>query len=53
MFHNKLYLYYDTNHKVDEEDKNFYLDHKVLRSLGLDQADIYGSTNFDTTKLAI
>jgi hypothetical protein len=34
----ELCLYHGTNDKVDEEDKTFYLDHKVLRSLGLAQA---------------
>jgi hypothetical protein len=34
----ELYLYHGTNHKVDEEGKTFYLDHKVLRRLGSAQA---------------
>jgi hypothetical protein len=53
MFHKKLYLYHGTNHQVDEENGTFYLDHKVLRSLGLDQVEMHGNTNFDTSKLAI
>jgi hypothetical protein len=46
-------LYHGTNHRVDEEKETLYLDHKVLRSLRLDQAKVHGSTNFDTSKLAI
>jgi hypothetical protein len=42
-----------TNYKVDEEDITLYSNHKVLKSLGLYQAKIYGSTNFDTSKLAV
>jgi hypothetical protein len=53
MFHKKLYLYHGTNHKVDEEDRTFYLDHRVPKNLGSNQIDIHGSTNFDTSKLVI
>jgi hypothetical protein len=28
-------------HKVDEEDKTFYLDHRMSKSLGSDQVNIY------------
>jgi hypothetical protein len=49
----KLCLYYGTNHKVDEENKTFYLNHKVLRSLGSVQAKIHKNTNFDSSKLTI
>jgi hypothetical protein len=52
MIHQELCLYHGTNHKVDEEDKTLYLDHKVSKSLGSDKVEIYGSTNFDTSKLA-
>jgi hypothetical protein len=46
-------FYHGTTHKVDEEDKTFYLDHKVSRSLGSYQVEIHRSTNFDTSKVAI
>jgi hypothetical protein len=49
MFYQELCLYHGTNHKADEEDITHYLDHRMLRSLGLNQAEIYGSTNFVTT----
>jgi hypothetical protein len=51
MFHKKICLYHGTNHKVDEQDKTFYLDHIMSRSLGLDQTKIHRSANFDTSKL--
>jgi hypothetical protein len=53
MFHQKLYIYHGTNHQVDEENKTLYINHKLLRSLGLDQVKVHGSTNFNTSKLAI
>jgi hypothetical protein len=53
MFHKKLCLYHGTNHQVDEQNGTFYLDHRVLRSLGSDQAEVHGSTNSNTSKLAI
>jgi hypothetical protein len=37
MFHQKICLYHGTNHQVDEENKTLYLDHIMLKSLGLDQ----------------
>ncbi len=37
MFHQEICLYHGTNHQVDEEKKILYLDHKVLKNLGLDQ----------------
>jgi hypothetical protein len=46
MFHQELCLYHGTNHKVDEEDVTLYLDHKVSKSLGLDEVQIYGNINF-------
>jgi len=33
MFHKKL----GTNYQVDEENGTFYLDHRMLKSLGLDK----------------
>jgi len=33
--------------------KPFYLDHKVSTSLGLDQAKVHGSTNYNTSKLEV
>jgi hypothetical protein len=42
-----------TNHKTNEENITFYLDHRMSRSLGLDQVEIHRSTNFYTSKLAI
>ncbi len=53
MFHQELCFYHGTKYKVDEEDKTFYLDHRMLRNLGSYQAKIHRSTNFDTSKLAI
>jgi hypothetical protein len=50
-FHQELCLYHGTNHKVDEEDKSFYLDPRMLINLGLDQVEIHRNTNFDTSKL--
>jgi hypothetical protein len=52
-FIQELCLYHGTNHKAYEEDKTLYLDHKVSKSLGSDQVEIHGSTDFDTSKLAI
>ncbi len=49
MFHQQLCFYHGTIHKADEEDKTFYLDHKVSRSLGSNQVKIHRSTNFDTS----
>jgi hypothetical protein len=40
-------------YKSDEENKTFYLDHRVLKNLGSNQVEIHGSTNSDTSKLAI
>jgi hypothetical protein len=37
MFHQELFLYHGTNYQVDEENKTLFLNHKMLRSLGLDQ----------------
>jgi hypothetical protein len=42
-----------TNHKANEEKKTLYLDHKMSRSLGSNQAKVHGSTNFDTSKLVV
>jgi hypothetical protein len=53
MFHQELCLYHGTNHQVDEENRTFYLDHKMSRSLGSNQAKVHGSTNFNTSKLVI
>jgi hypothetical protein len=53
MFYQKLYLSHSTNQQVDEENGTLYLDRRVLKSLGSDQAKVHGSTNFDTSKLAI
>jgi hypothetical protein len=53
MFHQKLCRYRGTNHQVDEENETLYLDHRMSRSLRLDQAKVHGSTNSDTSKLAI
>jgi hypothetical protein len=53
MFHKKLYLYHGTNHQIDEENKTFYMDHKMLRNLGLDQVKVHGNTNFNTYKLVV
>jgi len=52
-FIKKLCLYHGTNHKAGEENKTFYLDHKVSRSLGSYQAEIHGSTNSDASKLVV
>jgi len=53
MFHQEFCLYHGTNHKVDEEDKTVYLDYKQSGNLGSNQTKICGSTNFDTSKLAV
>jgi hypothetical protein len=53
MFHQKHCLYHGTNHQVDEENETLYLDHKMLRNLGSNQAEVHGSTNSNTSKLAI
>jgi len=53
MFHQELCLYHGTKYKANEEDKTLYLDHIVLKILGLDQTEIYGSTNSDTSKLVV
>jgi hypothetical protein len=53
MIHQELCLYHGTNHQVDGENKTFYLDHKLSRSLGSDQTEVHGSTNFNTSKLEI
>jgi hypothetical protein len=52
-FIKKIYLYHGTNHKVDEENRTLYLDHKVSKNLGSDQIKIHGSTNSNTCKLGI
>jgi hypothetical protein len=46
-------FYHGPNYKVDEEDKTFYLDHIMSRSLGSYQAEIHRNTNFDTFKLTV
>jgi hypothetical protein len=51
MFHQEVCLYHETNHKVDEEDKTFYLNHIMSKSLGLYQTKIHRNINFDTSKL--
>jgi hypothetical protein len=53
LFHQEHCLYHGTNHKANEEDKTLYLDHKMSKNLRSNQAEIYGSTNFDNSKLAI
>jgi hypothetical protein len=53
MFHQKLCFYYGSNHQVDEKNGTFYLDHRVLRNFGLDQAKVHGNTNSNTSKLEI
>jgi hypothetical protein len=53
MFHQKIYFYHGTNHQVDEENKTFYMDHIMLRNLGLDQVKVHGNTNFNTSKLVV
>jgi hypothetical protein len=53
MFHQELYLYHGTNHKVDEENITFYLDHIVSKNLGPNQIEIHGSTNSGTSKLVV
>jgi len=53
MFHQELCFYHGTNHQVDEEKKTLYLDHKMSTSLGLNQAEVHGSTNFNTSKLVV
>jgi hypothetical protein len=53
MFHQELCFYHGTNHQVDEENKTLYLDHKMSTSLGLNQAEVHGSTNFNTSKLVV
>jgi hypothetical protein len=53
MFHEKPYLYHGTNHQVDEENKILYMDHRMLKSLGSNQAKVHGSTDSNTSKLAI
>ncbi len=49
----RLCLYHGTNHKIDENNKTFYLGHKVSKSLGSYQVKIHGNINFDTPKLAV
>ncbi len=49
----KLYLYHGANHQVDEENGTLYLDHLVSKNLGLDKVEVHGSTNYNTSKLAI
>jgi len=53
MFHQELCFYHGTNHQVDEENKTLYLDHKMSTSLGLNQVEVHGSTNFNTSKLVV
>jgi hypothetical protein len=53
MFHQELCLYHGTIHKVDKEDRTLYLDHIMSRSLGLDQVEIHGNTNSNTSKLVV
>jgi len=53
MFHQELCFYHGINHKDDEEDITFYLDHIMSKSLGSDQTKIHGNTNFDTSKLVV
>jgi hypothetical protein len=48
MFHQELCLNHGTNNKADEEDKTLYLDHRMLKNLGLDQVEIYGSIKLTT-----
>jgi hypothetical protein len=52
MLHQKLWLYHGTNYQVDEENGTFYLDHRMSKSLGLDQEKVHGNTNSNTSKLA-
>jgi hypothetical protein len=44
MFYQEFWFYHGINHKVDEEDKTFYLDHRVSKSLGSYQVNIYMET---------
>jgi hypothetical protein len=53
MFHQEFCLYHGTNYKVDEENKTFYPNHRMSKSLGLDQVEIHENTNSNTSKLVI
>jgi len=44
-FFKNFAFYHGTNHQVDEKNRTLYLDHKMSRRLGLDQAKIHGSTD--------
>jgi hypothetical protein len=46
-------FYHRINYQVNEENKTLYLDHKMLRSLGSNQVEVHGSTNFNTFKLVV
>jgi hypothetical protein len=46
-------FYHGTNHKIDEENQTFYLDHRMSRSLVSYQVEIHGNTNSNASKLAI
>jgi len=53
MFHQEFCLYHGTNRQVYEKNKTFYMDHRMLKSLGLDQTKVHGSNDFNASKLAI
>jgi hypothetical protein len=53
MFHQEFCFYHGTNHQVDEENKTFYIDHRMSKSLGSNQAEVNGSTDSNTSKLAV
>ncbi len=53
MFHQELFLYHGTNHQVDEENITLYLDHIMSRSLGSYKKEVHGSTDSNTSKLAV
>jgi hypothetical protein len=37
MFYQKNWYYYGTYHKINQKDKNFSLDKRMLKGLGIDQ----------------
>jgi hypothetical protein len=41
MFCQEIFFSHGINHKVNEEDQTFYLDHRVSKSLGSYQVNIY------------
>jgi hypothetical protein len=49
----RVHSFNGIDHEVDEENITLYMDHKMLKNLGLDKAKVHGSINFNTSKLVV